>query len=72
MLTFEKGDKTEEFPAAFMRHDVQELDRFPQEGAINISLKLVHRLSPDSLTLMEFKNRTGTTLRRNDVRISSS
>lgn len=58
VLTFEKGDKTDAFPAAFMRHDVQELDRFPQEGAITVSVELIRRLSPDSLSIMEFKNST--------------
>jgi len=56
VLTFEKGSETKEFPAAFMRHDVGELDRFPQEGAIEISVDFIRRLSPDSLSLMEFKN----------------
>ena len=56
VLTYEKGGVTEDFPAAFMRHEVAELDRFPQEGAINISVDLVRRLSPDSLSVMEFKN----------------
>ena len=56
VLTFEKGQKTEYVPSAFMRHDVQELDRFPQEGAINISVDLIRKLSPDSISLMEFKN----------------
>jgi hypothetical protein len=56
VLTFEKGGTTQHFPAAFMRHEVAELDRFPQEGAIQISVNLVRRLSPDSLSLMEFKN----------------
>ncbi|MEW6187288.1 MAG: DNA methyltransferase [Thermodesulfobacteriota bacterium] len=58
VLTFEKGDQTDTFPAAFMRLDVQELDHFPQEGAINVSVELVRRLSPDSLSIMEFKNST--------------
>ncbi len=56
VLSFEKGGKTEDFPAAFMRLDVEELSRFPQEGALNISVDLVRRLSPDSLSVMEFKN----------------
>jgi hypothetical protein len=56
VLSFEKGGKTSNFPAAFMRLDVKELSRFPQEGAINISVGLVRRLSPDSLSVMEFKN----------------
>jgi len=55
VLTFQKGDMTVSFPAAFMRHDVSELDRFPQQGAIEISVELVRRLSPDSLSLIEFK-----------------
>ncbi len=46
---------TTTFPAAFMRHDVAELERFPQEGAIPIAIELVRRLSPDSLSVMEFK-----------------
>ena len=46
---------TKSFPAAFMRLDVEELARFPQQGAIDISVDLVRRLSPDSLSVMEFK-----------------
>ena len=56
VLTFEKGGATKDFPAAFMRHDVTELDRFPQYGAIQLSVDLIRRLSPDSLSVMEFKN----------------
>ncbi|MEK6563668.1 MAG: DNA methyltransferase [Candidatus Omnitrophota bacterium] len=55
VLTFETGLKTDSFPAAFMRHDVEELDGFPQEGSVKININLVRRLSPDSLSVMEFK-----------------
>ncbi|MEK9137812.1 MAG: ATP-binding protein, partial [Bacteroidota bacterium] len=55
VLTFEKGGVTGSFPAAFMRLDVGDLERFPQEGAINIAVDLVRRLSPDSLSVLEFK-----------------
>jgi hypothetical protein len=41
-----------------MRHDVAELERFPHEGAIGISVPLVRRLAPDSLSVMEFKDPT--------------
>ena len=47
---------TQRFPAAFMRHDVGELARFPQQGAIEIDVGLVKRLSPDSHSVMEFKS----------------
>ncbi len=57
VLSFEKGGTTESFPAAFMRHDVEELTRFPQQGAVEISLDLIRKLSPDSISLMEFKSR---------------
>jgi hypothetical protein len=55
VLTFQKGGRTSEFPAAFMRHNVEELERFPRHGAVPISVELVKRLSPDSLSIMEFK-----------------
>jgi len=55
VLTFQKGGSTRQFPAAFMRHNVEELERFPQHGAVPITVDLVRRLSPDSLSVMEFK-----------------
>ena len=63
VLTFRKGGRTEKFPAAFMRHNVAELEQFPRNGALQISVDLIRRLSPDSLSVMEFKNDT-------DVRIA--
>lgn len=55
VLTLEKSGATETFPAAFMRHEVGELERFPRHGAIELGVELVRRLSPDSLSVMEFK-----------------
>jgi len=49
------GGGTRRFPAAFMRHDVAELTRFPQEGALWLEVELIKRLSPDSHSVMEFK-----------------
>lgn len=46
---------TTRFPAAFMRHDVEELARFPQEGALWLEVELIKRLSPDSHSIMEFQ-----------------
>lgn len=54
---------TERFPAAFMRLDVAELDRFPAEGSLWLDVDLIRRLSPDSHSLMEFKSET-------DIRIA--
>ncbi|MBX7215087.1 MAG: hypothetical protein K1X39_13830, partial [Thermoflexales bacterium] len=56
VLSFEKGGRTETFPAAFMRHEVADLIGFPRLGALPISVDLVRRLSPDSLSVMEFKS----------------
>lgn len=56
VLTFEKGGSTERFPSAFMRHDVAELDHFPKQGALILSVDLIRHLSPDSLSIMEFKS----------------
>ena len=47
---------TTRFPAAFMRHDVAELDRFPGEGALWLDVELIRRLAPDSHSVMEFKS----------------
>src|SRR5437588_5448976 len=56
VLTYEKGRETQKFPAAFMRHDVAELERFPKVGALDVSVELVSRLSPNSLSVMEFND----------------
>ncbi|MGF1672532.1 MAG: Eco57I restriction-modification methylase domain-containing protein, partial [Rivularia sp. (in: cyanobacteria)] len=56
VLTFEKNGKTTEFPSAFMRLNVNELQRFPSQESLRINVDLVRKLSPDSLSVMEFKN----------------
>jgi len=58
VLTFAKGGTTKTFPAAFMRHDVAELDRFPAQESVGISVDLIKRLSPDSLSVVEFASQT--------------
>lgn len=68
VLTFEKGGRTESIPAAFMRHDVRELDRFPHQGAIEIPLELLRRLSPDTFSVLEFKNSTEVRIAENMLR----
>ncbi|MBF0555792.1 MAG: ATP-binding protein, partial [Nitrospirae bacterium] len=44
VLTYKKGGKTEKFPAAFMRHDANELERFPKEKALDIPIDLIRML----------------------------
>jgi hypothetical protein len=56
ILTFEKGGRTMSFPAAFMRHEVKELNVFPQQGSLWIPVELIRKLSPDSYSIMEFKD----------------
>jgi len=56
VLSFEKDGISKKFPTAFMRHDVEELSNFPEYGSINISVELIKRLSPDSFSIIEFKN----------------
>lgn len=56
VLSFEKGGRTERFPAAFMRHEVSELDDFPSEDSVEIGVDLIKRSSPSSLSVTEFKN----------------
>lgn len=56
ILTFTKGRQTEEFPSAFMRHEVNELADFPRQDSLRIQVDLIKRLSPDSWSVMEFKS----------------
>ncbi len=56
VLTFKKGSSTETFPAAFMRQQVEELAQFPRDGALRIRVDLIRRLSPASLSVLEFKH----------------
>jgi hypothetical protein len=56
VLTFEKGAKTQNFPTAFMRHDVEDLLHFPNKNSVRISVDLIKRLSPGAWSVMEFKN----------------
>jgi Alw26I/Eco31I/Esp3I family type II restriction m6 adenine DNA methyltransferase len=56
VLSFAKAGSTTNFPATFMRLDVSDLERFPDEIGIEINVKLVKRLSPDSMSIMEFKS----------------
>lgn len=58
MVEEANGGGTKRFPAAFMRHDVEELARFPEEGALLLDVELIKRLSPDSHSVMEFKGET--------------
>jgi hypothetical protein len=56
VLTFERGGPTDRFPAAFMRLDLSDLEQFPDSGGMEISTELIGRVSPDSLSIMEFKS----------------
>ena len=56
VLTYGKGGPTRRFPATFMRHEVEELDGFPALDSLPISVEMIRRLSPDSLSILEFRN----------------
>jgi Alw26I/Eco31I/Esp3I family type II restriction m6 adenine DNA methyltransferase len=56
VLSFEKGETTKDFPAAFMRHDVAELECFPSEGSVSVNINVIRKLSPTSLSIPEFKS----------------
>jgi len=62
ILSFEKGGTTRSFPARFMRHDVAELADFPNAQDICLDVDLIRKLSPDSLSIMEFKEAIDITI----------
>ena len=47
---------TKRFPAAFMRVDVEDLARFPEQEALWLDVDLIRRLSPDAVAIKEFKS----------------
>jgi hypothetical protein len=55
VLSFEKRGKTQYFPAAFMRLNVADLEQFPGQTGLTIHVDLVKKLSPDSMSIMEFQ-----------------
>ncbi|MBD2090203.1 putative DNA binding domain-containing protein [Microcoleus sp. FACHB-1515] len=56
ILTFEKGGRTESFPAAFMRREVNDLEKFPTYNSVDISVEAIQRIAPNSLSILEFKS----------------
>jgi Putative DNA-binding domain len=65
LLTFEKGGSTADFEVAFRMHPHEavspdRLDLFLRNSAehLRLSVSLIRRLSPDSLSVMEFRNET--------------
>lgn len=47
-----------------MRHKVDELNDFPDRGGVMIDIELIRKLSPDSLSVMEFKSDLDVTVAR--------
>ena len=62
ILTFRKGGATGRFPAAFMRQDVTQLVDFPRPDDLRLTIKLIERFSPDSLSLVEFQSAMDITI----------
>jgi hypothetical protein len=56
LMTYQKGGATQTFPAAFMRHDVSELEGFPRDHSMSLSIEMIRKLSPDSLSILELKD----------------
>jgi hypothetical protein len=44
------------------------LERFPRQGALELSVELIRRLSPDSLSVMEFKSEVDISIARKMLR----
>ncbi len=68
VLTFRKGGSTQVFPATFMRLDVTDLAKFPQEIGVELTVDMVKELSPDSLSIMEFNDPADVVIARKMTR----
>jgi type I restriction-modification system DNA methylase subunit len=56
LLSYRKGGSTTAFPAAFMRHDVGDLSRFPASIGMTVTLDNVRSFAPETLSIMETKS----------------
>ena len=56
LLTFEKGQTTTIFPAAFARQAIEELEYFPAQGSVYLATDFLRRFSPDTLFIPELNN----------------
>lgn len=56
VLNFKKAGQTQAFPAAFMRLDVGELEDFPASDSLMMGVDTIRKMSPDSLSIPEYKN----------------
>ena len=72
LLNFEKGGSTESFEAAFRMHPhesvrPENLDSFLHNTGdhVRVSVPLIRKLSPDSLSVMEFRNETDVGIAEN-------
>jgi len=64
ILTLQKGQPTNDFPAAFVRHDLEELGSFPKENAIWLSKDMIDSFSPDTFAILEFQCATDVAILR--------
>jgi Alw26I/Eco31I/Esp3I family type II restriction m6 adenine DNA methyltransferase len=55
ILTFQKGRRTKSIPAAFMRTEVSDIEKFPNEYTLKLDIDLIKKLSPSSLSILELK-----------------
>ncbi|MDQ2752154.1 MAG: ATP-binding protein, partial [Bacteroidota bacterium] len=53
LVTFEKGGTTSIFPATFNRWNIEDLENFPEQNSVLLSVNLIRRFSPDSLSIPE-------------------
>ena len=58
VLTFIKARQTDYFPVAFMRLTAAELEGFPTQSDIRLSMPFVRQMSPSTLAVPEFKSTT--------------
>ena len=68
VLTFAKGGRTVDFPAEFMRHNVRELEFFPNASSNRIEVKNNALVSPETLAITEIKGSSDLSIIRKMLR----
>ncbi len=69
LLSFKKGQRTTTFPAAFSRQAVEDVEHFPEQNAVHISMNFLRRFSPGTLSLGKFRNQEDVSISEKMLRL---
>ncbi len=71
IVTFEKEGKTSVFPATFNRWNIEDLENFPEQNSVLLSVNFIRRFSSDSLSIPECESELDVLITQKMLQFSS-